>query len=256
MPEYESYYFKKRNAEEAEHRARQLRPLTFFLIIVAIIFAMSVFFKVSHIKVEGNSRYTAQQIIDASGVHTGDNLFFMDRIGAGTRVTVKLPYVDSVKISRKLPSTIVISVTESKAAASIDVGETSWSISSTGKFLAELKSDSGYIVPHIVGISVSEAAVGDFVKAPEGDEARLAYALEIIDQIQARGMISDISEIDMSDINNPSFAYGDRFTVYLGARENTEYKFGKLVSTLKQLSSDDYGTLDLSDGDKVLFRPN
>ena len=40
------------------------------------------------------------------------------------------------------------------------------------------------------------------------------------------------------------------------AMDNTEYKFGKMLSAASQLSADDAGTLDVSTGDKVIFNPN
>ena len=41
--------------------------------------ACAVFFRVGEIQVTGNSRYTAQEIIDVTGVKVGDNLFLLDR---------------------------------------------------------------------------------------------------------------------------------------------------------------------------------
>ena len=40
-------------------------PMMFFLVIVAVIFVMSVFFRVSDIQVEGNTHYTDEEIIRA-----------------------------------------------------------------------------------------------------------------------------------------------------------------------------------------------
>ena len=60
----------------------------------------------------------------------------------------------------------------------------------------------------------------------------------------------------MSDAANPTLEYDGRFLVKLGATDNTEYKFGKMLSAASQLSADDAGTLDVSEGDKVIFNPN
>lgn len=60
----------------------------------------------------------------------------------------------------------------------------------------------------------------------------------------------------VSDIAKVSFEYDDRFVVILGENNNTEYKFGKLLSAVSQLKADDAGTLELSDSNKVTFRPN
>lgn len=65
-----------------------------------------------------------------------------------------------------------------------------------------------------------------------------------------------VANINVSDIAKVSFEYDDRFVVILGENNNTEYKFGKLLSAVSQLKADDAGTLELSDSNKVTFRPN
>ena len=251
-------YYNKResNTNRGKPHGSLYRPITFFLIIVAIIFAMSVFFKVSKIEVQGNSKYSAEQIAMASGIHTGDNLFFINRIGAGSRVVVKLPYVDSVKITRSLPNKVTIIVEESKAVACVDVGDELWSISQTGKFLSSIDKKEADLIAHVRGITVSEAAVGEIISVSEADRAKLDYLLEILYQIQARGLVDKVLDIDISDAANPTFEYDGRFIVRLGAMDNTEYKFGKLLSAVSKLTVDDAGTMDLADANKVTFNPN
>ena len=104
MPNTNYYYQKREDPYKPKFTRNVNRPLTFFLVIVALVFIMSVFFKVSRIEVKGNSIYTADEVIKASGIETGDNLFFINGIAAGSRVAVKLPYVDSVQINRGLPN--------------------------------------------------------------------------------------------------------------------------------------------------------
>ena len=58
-------------------------PLMFFIIIVSVVFVLSVFLRVSDIRVEGNSHYTDEEIIRAIDIEEGDNLFFFDRFGGG-----------------------------------------------------------------------------------------------------------------------------------------------------------------------------
>ena len=98
--------------------------------------------------------------------------------------------------------------------------------------------------------------MGEYIKAAEGESDKLAYLTDILYQIQARGLMGKVTSIDLSDVNNPSFEYDGRFVVKLGTFDNTEYKFGKLLSAVSQLSADDSGTLDLSTGNKVVFNPN
>ena len=257
MSNTNDYYSKPSERRESKSPRRTLyRPLTFFLIIVAIIFAMSVFFKVEKIDVSGNSKYSKEQIISASGIHTGDNLFFINRIGAGSRVVVKLPYIDSVKITRSLPNRVTITVEESKAVACISSGDELWSVSSTGKFLSKLSDKDAELLPRIKGLSVSGAQVGEQISVSGDDKPKLDYLLDILYQVQARSLVDKVANINVSDIAKASFEYDDRFVVILGENNNTEYKFGKLLSAVSQLKADDAGTLELSDSNKVTFRPN
>ena len=74
----------------------------FFLVVVATIFVMSVFFRITNIQVEGNSHYTDEEIIRAIDIEEGDNLFFFDRFAALSRVFAKLPYVEEVSVERRM----------------------------------------------------------------------------------------------------------------------------------------------------------
>ena len=70
------------------------------------------------------------------------------------------------------------------------------------------------------------------------------------------GMTADVGYIDMSNINSPSFSYKDRFVVKLGNFEETEYRFGKLLSAVSQMVEGDRGTIDVSpEGEKTVFSP-
>ena len=139
MPNTNDYYQKREDPYKPKFTRNVNRPLTFFLVIVALVFIMSVFFKVSRIEVKGNSIYTADEVIKASGIETGDNLFFINGIAAGSRVAVKLPYVDSVQINRGLPNLVTIVVTESKAVGCLNVGDELWSVNSNGKFQLDVE---------------------------------------------------------------------------------------------------------------------
>ena len=81
-----------------------LQPLIFLLICAALVLGMSVFFRVAKVEVVGNSIYTAEEVVEASGIGTGDNLFFINRFSAASRIFSKLPYVDKAKVTRALPN--------------------------------------------------------------------------------------------------------------------------------------------------------
>ena len=66
----------------AERRRRRRRRMFFFYIFLflavigtAVTLSLTVLFRVERIEVQGESRYSAEQIVQASGLETGGNLF-------------------------------------------------------------------------------------------------------------------------------------------------------------------------------------
>ena len=109
--------------------------LTFAVVVIAIVFLMSVFLRISDISVKGNEHYTDEEIIKAIDIEQGDNLFFFDRFAAISRVFAKLPYVEEVSLERQLPNKVIITVQECKALAYIAVGDENWTIDRSCKVL-------------------------------------------------------------------------------------------------------------------------
>ena len=70
---------------------RLLRPLSVVLAAVAVVAALTMFFKVDQVEVTGNGRYRAEEVIAASGVEQGDNLILLDRYGISQRLCRELP---------------------------------------------------------------------------------------------------------------------------------------------------------------------
>lgn len=230
--------------------------VTFFIIVFAVILAMSVFFKVARITVTGNSFYTAQEIIDASGIEAGDNLFFINRIAAGSRIIAKLPYIERASVTSGLPDRVTITVTESQAMAYIPLQSDNWMLDATGKVLGKAQGTEAASLIKVDGITLYHPTVGNLASTEAGDSAKVTYLADILSQIQSRALKEYITEIDMSTVANPSFDYLGRFTVKLGSDENMEYKFGMLLSAVQELKEGDTGTIDLSIDKQAHFSPN
>ena len=228
-------------------------PLMFVVIIVAIIFVMSVFFRVSGIRVAGNSHYTDEEIIRAIDIEEGDNLFFFDRFAAISRVFAKLPYIEEVTVIRKLPDKVTIEVTESTALAYIRLGDEKWTMDHNCKVLGKAAdSETGQLV-QVTGISPGTLLIGEQLTTADGNTEVVGHLAELLYQIQERGLTANVSLVDFTDMKDPQLSYGGRFTVKLGNSEKTEYKFGMLVTVIGKLGTGDVGLIDLSDGSTAHF---
>ena len=231
--------------------------LTFLVVIMAVIFVMSVFFRVTDIQVEGNEHYTDQEIIKAVVIEEGDNLFFFDRIAATSRVFAKLPYIEEVSVERQLPNKVIISVQECKALAYLQVGDEEWAIDYSCKILGKATAEeTGDLIP-ILGVSPGTLMIGEKLTTADGNEELVNFISEVLYQLQERGLASQVNKIDFSNAYSVRIAFGDgRYTFKIGGSSNVEYKFGMIVSVMSQLKAGDVGTIDVSDGTTAHFIPN
>lgn len=230
-------------------------PIMFFLVVVATIFVMSVFFRITNIQVEGNSHYSDEEIIRAIDIEEGDNLFFFDRFAALSRVFAKLPYIEEVSVERSLPNKVIITVTESQALAYLVLGDEMWTIDHSCKVLGKATEEelSGLIA--VEGVNPGTLLIGEQLQTKDGDAELVDYLAQVLDQMEGRGLYTQVNSIDFSDKNNVTFNYGEKYTVKLGGSSKTEYKFGMLVSVMSQLLAGDVGVIDVSDGVTAHFRP-
>jgi len=231
-------------------------PITFLIVVVAVIFVMSVLFRVSDISVEGNTHYTDEEIIQAIDIEEGDNLFFFDRFSAVSRVFAKLPYIEQVSVERSLPNKVIISVEESEALAYLELGDEHWTLDHNCKVLGKAtENELGFLVP-VEGIDPGTLYIGEPMQTADNDEALVEYLSEVLGQIEDRGLRYSVTRLDFSNPKRVQFSYAGKYTVILGSNSDIEYKFGMFLSAKSKLMEGDVGVIDVSDGKTAYFSPN
>ena len=95
----------KANREaRAAGKARQVRSsalgklIIMLAVVAAIVFGVAIFFKVNTIEIQGNTVYSADQIIEASQIQQGDNLLTVNKALAVGNIKAALPYVEDVPL--------------------------------------------------------------------------------------------------------------------------------------------------------------
>lgn len=230
--------------------------LTFVIVVFAAIFVLSIIFRVNNIVVEGNEHYTDAEIIKAIDIEQGDNLFFFDRFATISRVFAKLPYVEQVTVERSLPDKVVITVVECKAMAYLVVGDENWTLDHKCKILGKATNDELDYLIAIKGVSPGTLFIGETMTTDDGGEDTVTLLSDILCQIQDRGLSNYVKIIDISDINSISMDYGGKYKIEFGSKNNLDHKFALAVSAIGQLMDGDIGTLIISDGNTVHFRPD
>ncbi len=80
-------------------------------VVLTALVVRSPLFELRAVRVEGNVRMSAQDVIGLAGVEVGSNLLLVSP-GAVERSVGSSPWVDTVEVRRDLPSTLVIGVRE------------------------------------------------------------------------------------------------------------------------------------------------
>ncbi|MBQ6824552.1 MAG: FtsQ-type POTRA domain-containing protein [Clostridia bacterium] len=108
----ERYYVRKKRRKK---RAKMVFfSLLFVLMLLTLaILSVTVFFNAEQIRVEGNSKYTIEELLETGGLKIGQNLFRLDKFEVIEKMET-LPYVKEVTIKRKLPNTLTVKVVENE----------------------------------------------------------------------------------------------------------------------------------------------
>jgi cell division protein FtsQ len=80
-------------------------------------------FAITEVDVSGNDHRPTETIVTESGLQVGTNVFAADLDAAHARLLAD-PWITDVALARRLPGTIVVRVTERKAAAVAAMGDT------------------------------------------------------------------------------------------------------------------------------------
>ena len=252
-------------------------------LVAAATLGATVFFQVETIAVVGNSRYTAQEVIDASGVQIGDNLFQMNKNQISQQILQRLPYVGEVSPQRGLPSTLTIQVTEISAAAQVEVyqddsaqaepaaedgsgdsgegdgsqaegeelptlADQPWLISASGKLLEVAPEGSGAL--SVTGLTVLAPQAGTMLAVPQEQQSRLATLKELLSALEAAGELDQVSSIDLTHSTWVGMRYRENFDARLPLGEDMAHSLAVLSAavedTLQTRGPQAAGTMDLT----------
>ena len=231
-------------------------PLILVLIFLIVVVVLAFFFRVSKVEVINASEYTDEEIIEASGIEEGVNLFFVDRFSAASMIFASLPYMDTVSIRRELPDKIVIQAEGSAPAAYMMLDDEYWFIDRNGRALGTTAALKAEAYPEIRSLETITVIPGEDMIVEGENTIRLAYVGELLNALTGEKLIDKVSWIDLKDPANPAVYYDGRLTVYFGEKEDTAFKAALLADVLTRLAADDSGSLYYGGGSAWTFSPD
>lgn len=260
--------------------------LTIVVLVVGVVLSLTVFFKIKDINVRGSEDYPAKEIIKATGIKKGDNLFLTSTKEIPDILVTDFPYIESVKVRRVLPSTIDIKLTPSKPFAALQLGEEDFIlINNQGKVLERGLVIMPYDVILVKGIAGIEKqpgeTLGDYellevsdddtdeekerknevnqaLKEQSVKELESVKVITYVTQALEKTGFQNMTNLDMTDPLNMTIMFENRLLLRLGTEILLDFKFRMLETAISLLPADAQGTISVENANedgRAYYRP-
>lgn len=215
------------SGKRMRRRKRMMSSYAFIVILlvltVGISMCLTFLFNVEKIIVSGESEdYTAMQIVEASKVNPGDNLFRLDAKKAEQNILDELTNVETAIVDKDFPSTLRIKVTRCIPAYNVAYEENILLVSRKGKILSNstVYTDMDNL-PVIVGYEPSVTTEGDMLSSANINKN------DAFEQIISRFDRDDNTQIATIDLTNEYdiiVTYRDGMIFKMGNWNDVDYK--------------------------------
>lgn len=219
-----------------------------FVLLIGVLVVLLMFFNINQITVTGDDVYSDAEVITASQIEIGDNLIFLSKKKINEKITTQLAYVGSVKIKRKLPSTLEITVTKTEAVFAITENGTYTLLDKNGKVLEKGTESVGENIIFLNLGTVTTSQTGQIIITE--DAKKLEKAVQIYSYCCDFGL-GDITTMNLDDLYNIKVIYQGRIILELG--EVTDGNIEKKIRFGKEIidtQNDEYpnfrGTINLT----------
>ena len=239
-------------------RKRKLRVFsalavtTLVAVVVFIVLSLTIGFHIEEIKVEGESRYSVEKVIAKSGVSIDDNLWRTSSKKVSENLTKALPYIGSVRLKRKIPSSLILVIEETSAKFAVARGEKYILVDENDKILETGAKKSGKAIL-IKGIELKNPKAGEKLvekqeeietdaggkSETENENKNKSYeaAKQILNEAQINGL--NLTEINVENLNLLRAIYENKIRLDLGGLSQIDIKMKLANEIILELKGDD-----------------
>lgn len=219
---------------------RILKAIVILLAVIAAAALILVYgFRISHVTVEGNDRYTADQISeDLTQTNLLKNTLYFAWKYRSAVYSGDAPYLTSVKAKLLSPTSVKVTVTESTLIGRVQYESQNVYFDESG-IVQEISQQVRTGIPLVTGVDIDSPVL--YQKLPVTNASTLRTMLSITQLLIQADFIPDSVSFDTS--GNMTLRFGG-VVVKLGQDEYLEEKIANLVAIYPQISSRS-GTLNM-----------
>ena len=173
-------------------KKRKVKQILFYtitilvLVSVCVVLSLTVFFKIDSIEVSGETRYDKDELVAACMIRPGDNLILCNTAPGEQEIWEKFPYIEQVKISKKLFNQIIIDVKEATPTSIIESEGRYVLLSESGKII-DISDKRQTNAPIVLGAKLKEPKLSSTVKyQDENIEGYIKEMLECCEKYKIR----------------------------------------------------------------------
>ena len=256
MQDVEKTEIQSQTSPKRRRRRNRMRPLYGLLVAALVIgvgvsLSMTVFFNIATIEIAGDApQYTAEDIADASGVHTGDNMMRLNRDEVEQNILARMVFVDSVSIQKNFPDKLVITVTPSTPAFNVTDSSGTLQVSASGKILKN-GPDADPALPTITGFETAVREPGQMLASKDEQKDKIFQAIAAR---VAKGLDCPLTAVDLTDKYDITLTFDGRVAFSLGNWGDMDYKITLAETVLGQLDPDKVGYLTMAGDHQCSYR--
>lgn len=234
---------KKRKKKIKLHARFYYIIVTVIVIVSGFVLSRTIFFNMTELKAEGP--YSAEQLMQTCGLKMGKNLFSIDLEECERLISDNLVKAESVKVSRSLPATLKVTVTEAVPYMNIKADDgTYYLVSESMRVLSAKSPEPQADIITVDGCSPAETEPCKTLTCP--DETKLSLVSEIMEHVY-KSDLKNAKTVDVSNRASIVIRYTDTLKIELGDDTNIDYKL-TLAKTIidRRGSPSEAGTVNVS----------
>ena len=264
MPARELTPAERRRRIKKIKRKRRIRLTIVIVAFILLLCAVAapvvalVVFRIEKIEVVGETRYTNEEVIAAAGIANGSSLLLLNVENVKKSVETNLPYIDTAKVEKQLPGTLVLTLTAAEKVYAFETGTAGYILTSSSFKVLETVAEPPKGATAVKCKSCTSANAGSTISfAGEGEDETLLL-LQTINYSLVEVGLDGISLINLLDEDNIRLVYDSRLLLRLGVNEKIESKLSlakKVIDDQNDVNPARYGIINLKIPKKAYFLP-
>ncbi len=188
----------------------------------------------------GATSYEVSELLGCTDIKKGALLYSIDLDGAEEAMLEGCPYIDSVKLKRKFPDTLVISVVEKIPQWYIEVSGDCYVLDTEYKVITESSTSEALVrlgVPKLVLPSLRSAMRGE-VPDFGADETEIRKSLEVVYAVQTTALKYSLTLVEIESRFDINMELDGKYRVYMGDCTNISEKLRAVEAAIDRALSD------------------